>query len=433
MAEDPAEPLVADTPRDVLRLFDFGTSEWSYFQDGRALEAGEFEPTYRLLDLLPRLDEVQRHRWRTVPTDWSRLEADPDSARGELFSVAGHVRTRTTILLPPETARRFRYDRIYQLDVQSLIDGRPLVVYARHLPAAWLAGDHIPPLEGWPIRCDGLFLKRGADVGEQASLVFATDRIGWYPDRVDTHLGVSAGAALLGSVGMDLSRLDSLDQGRPLGNADREAFYQLLWSVRRFDPQRLATSPPVAAFDVVAALQEPQRLAGQRSRIRGLARRAILIRVADPDIQERFGIDHYYEVELFMPLPQPLKLRDPRDGRELEYQNFPVTFCAMELPREMPLGDEIRQLVDVDAFFFKVWSYRSRFTSGTESEAASTVPRRQLAPLLIAANVQLPQPTTTRNPWPVAVLCLVVFGGVAAALAARWWYAPADQQFALAP
>ena len=49
-------------------------------------------------------------------------------------------------------------------------------------------------------------------------------------------------------------------------------------------------------------IKTPKSVGGELYTLRGMARRAILIRVDDDDIRTRFGIDHYYEIEVFIPL-----------------------------------------------------------------------------------------------------------------------------------
>jgi hypothetical protein len=194
------------------------------------------------------------------------------------------------------------------------------------------------------------------------------------------------------------------------------------------DPAAVAEAVDQTGLPVVRALQRPEGEAGRVYRLAGTARRALRIRVDDADIQARFGIDHYYEIEMFTPLEQELELTDRNDGQTRAYRNFPVTICVAELPPEMPQGDEVRQAIVVDAFFMKLWSYRSQFAAG-DPAGASDPRRRQISPLLIAHNVVLDQTRTPVNPWPAFSMAAIVLGGVVAALLVSWWYWRGDRSY----
>jgi hypothetical protein len=420
--EVPVEPPGAASPRELLRLFEVDESVLRFFNDGAPLSADELEPVYRLLYLIPRFDALQRQQWRKVPESWEAVAANPVEHRAGMYLVVGRVTAVTEHALPAEAARRFEYDRFYMLDIASTVDQRKLTVCAREIPARWSVNT-----SRQPISCDALFIKTGEGEAPHQSLVFVTDRIAWHPNQPETAMQIGAGAALLGRHGMDVSRLQEVRHEQPLGVADREGFYQMLWSVRRMDSAAITRAVSGTQLPIVAVLQKPETQVGEVFRIRGTARRAIRVMVADPDIRQRFGIDHYYEVELFMPLEQVLRLVDPRDGQTRSYASFPVTICAAALPPEMPQGDEIRQAVEVDGFFFKLWSYHSQFAAG-EGETADPT-KRQISPLLIASTVRLVSPTIRPNPWPGWIMAMLVAGTVATAVAARFWYARRDRPF----
>jgi hypothetical protein len=413
--------------REALRLLDVDESVLRVFRDGQALAGDELEPIYRLLYVLPRLDDMQRRNWRSIPESWAAELSDPEAHRASLYELMGRVVSVQTRELPVESARRFGYDRFQEVVIQSTVDNRHLLVCARQIPAAWASGA-LNDAAGEPVSCDALFLKLGQPSDGQPTLVFATDRIAWHPAQVDPAKRVTAGLALLGSRGMDVSRFEGLAQQQPLGASDRECFYQLLWAARGMDPAAVAAAVDQTGLPVVRALQRPEGEAGRVYRLSGTARRALRIRVDDADIQARFGIDHYYEVEMFTPLEQELELTDRRDGQTRAYRNFPVTICVAELPADMPQGDEVRQAIVVDAFFMKLWSYRSQYAAG-DSNGDGDPQRRQISPLLIARNLALDQTRPQVNPWPAFSIAAIVLGGVVAALLVSWWYWRGDRSY----
>ena len=132
----------------------------------------------------------------------------------------------------------------------------------------------------------------------------------------------------------------------------------------------------------------------------GTARRAIEIRVDDVDIRERFGLEHYYEIELVTP--------DSRGN--------PIAFCVLELPPGMPTGDDLYESIRATGFFLKTWSFRT----AQSAEAEPGTVRKQLAPLLIGRDVMRltneAAPDESRG-FTVAIVAAFVAGVFAVA----WW------------
>ena len=93
-------------------------------------------------------------------------------------------------------------------------------------------------------------------------------------------------------------------------------------------------------------------------------------------------------------------------------RTFPSRSARHELPRGMPEGDEIRQAIEVEGFFMKLWSYRSQFASGEGDDHGGRLPRRQISPLLIARTVRLDETSPPANPWPAWTMAAMVLGTV---------------------
>jgi hypothetical protein len=223
---------------------------------------------------------------------------------------------------------------------------------------------------------------------------------------------------------MDVGLFDDVRDRGPLD--ERECFYQLLAAVRRAKDgrieregrevlaerrdflERLARNrelgPKAHAAakraldrarentdDVVGLFNEPAEQRGKLFVLTGEALRAVEVRVDDAEIRERFGIDHYYEVEMLTP----------------DSQNNPIVCCVAQLPPGMPLGESIRENVRVTGFFLKSWAFDSRKSSRDPSPPGKAS-RQQLAPLLVARTVQVIEPPEFGPPNMTLVGGLVV-------------------------
>ena len=179
--------------------------------------------------------------------------------------------------------------------------------------------------------------------------------VGEVPDR-------SLGNAVLGNLGMDVKLLDKVESRGRLRAEDHEAFYQMLKAVgqigahqlARFAQQNLpavrdewqrrlasADSEPGRAlaqdalrraakghYSVTPLFNDAQQQQGRLFVFDGTARRVVRVEVGSQpdrgpsDTAERFGFDHYYEMEVFTE----------------DSQNNPLVFCVRELPDGFPIG-----------------------------------------------------------------------------------------------
>jgi hypothetical protein len=259
----------------------------------------------------------------------------------------------------------------------------------------------------------------------EGQLLLAAIRVAWHP------------GTLLGELGMDVGLLDEVRDRSALD--ERECFYQMLAAVdrapagrieragrenlaknrdllermarnRELGPQRRAaveralTRAQEGADDVVPLFNEPADERGKLLVLPGEALRAVEIRVDDPDIVKRFGIDHYYEVEIVT----------------VDSQNNPIVCCIVELPADMPLGQSIHENVRITGFFLKTWAF------DTPKTAAAAARRQQLAPLVIAKSIEVITPPTLAPPG--AAFAALVVAGILTAVAATWYVRRGDRR-----
>jgi hypothetical protein len=157
---------------------------------------------------------------------------------------------------------------------------------------------------------------------------------------------------------------------------------------------------------------DAKRQTGQLVLLEGVVRRAIRIEAppsAPPEMKTSWevsaegGPSHYFELEVFT----------------ADSQNLPLVCCVPSLPGGFPLGDEVRERVQVAGFFYKKWRYDSR-----QLRAAASGPlqfQSTSSPLLVAAEPLWPLPdsdsTRTAAGWiaggtfiaAVCGICLVVW------------------------
>ncbi len=349
LEEDPVA-RIGESARAFLEYCGVDDSCFQRFVDGRALHDDERGTLMRILGRLRMLQVTRFEKWAKEKFDLSAVGSDPESFRGELFHLNGRVR-RVDVHEPfPEVAKHFDMARYYRCEIELAAALDPAVIFTTEVPKAWPLGQSIDERVG----VFGVFLKLQGSADKHPTPCFAAKRLAWYPDNV------------LGDLEMDVALLDNVKDWtrRPITKEEREGFYQLMAAVGRAKRGQLARIAREAleeseeSYDsIVPLFNKPASQRGRLVILRGRARRVVKIRVEDADIQERFGIDHYYEVDIVTEESTP----------------NPITFCVREVPPEMPQGDgpEFSETVCIAGVFFKSW----KFTSGAG--------KQQLAPMLI--------------------------------------------------
>jgi hypothetical protein len=260
-------------------------------------------------------------------------------------------------------------------------------------------------------------------MAEPPQLVFAADRVAWFPDRADPAHTIGPAQLALAKIGMDLGLWDDVraSNARALTATDREAFYQLLAALGRPAAAQLRAQG-AEPLDIVPLLEKPADHQGEILPVQGLARRVLRVPVSDPDINSRFGIDHYYEIDLFLPLAANLRLgKDPSGEKNPVFRNaFPATLIVRQLPAGLTEGENIHALIRADGVFFKTWAYRSPYTA--------KFGQLQPAPLFMATQPRLVKIENPTN-WITAALvtgAMLLSLGVTAIIVL--WYGRGDRK-----
>jgi len=431
-------------PRELLALYGFDDSYFAKLPDSTPLDDNQTEPILRGLFAVRKFTRTELAQWRRPGKELSRWLADAPKHAGEVIALRGRLKRVARVRPDDQVARRFDMPRYFRCEVELSTPATTATIFALAVPRAWLSDSEDQRDLNERCGCLGVFLKRQSSDAEQPAPVFLTQRMAWYPEE--------GNFATLGNLGFDAGLIDGVRDKVSLAQStdlEREAFYQLLdamgrtapgelhavaatelntakqlWatdlkSLDRADPSaesrrgeltRRLSRASDGADDVTPLFNEPEQTRGRLVTLVGTARRAIEIRVDDPDVRARFGIDHYFEIELVTP--------DSRSN--------PIAICVREAPPEMPLGENIHEPVRVSGFFLKTWGFRT----AQSHEAAEGQIRKQLAPLLIGRDVQslrAPAESETAGSWLIAG----VVAAVALVFAGVWWVGRGSRKVAL--
>ncbi len=392
-------------PSELLELYGIADSQLKMLADGELLGADDEETLVRILYQMPRFPLDALQRWAAPQLDVAALVAASADHRSDAVRLVGRAKQVRQVKLAPELAERFEFSGYYIVTIESSDPPCRLEVCTRAIPELWKTGTVDEPVSAL-----GLFLKTGGR-GDAPALVFVTPRVAWHPDRIDEAKFVSADHLMLASLGMDIGLFDAIRKRNRKGieSGDSECFYQLLAAVGRAKPGQLAQAaqrdPPFGPL-----LQSPRSNQGRLFLFRGTARRVTRILVGEKHLQERFGFDHYYQIDIFVSLGnQVVRLGDPTSPDDVPTfsNNYPITVCARQLPQGMREGDDLKQEVRVAAAYFKLWSYRSEYISSFDAR------QLQISPMLIGRELELIEIKSARSPWVGAIagfLFLAVLG-----------------------
>ncbi len=402
------------TLRQMLDLLGLNASYWNSLTDGRDLELSESEPLVKILYETPRISPLRMQQWSTSDIPWSDLVKEPAEWRSKAFHITGRVTNVKQVPLIPEMALRFDFRKYYQVSF-TLDDGTKAIVCTRTIPEQWKPGAKLDErASAW-----GLFLK----TGKAKELIFAASAIHWNPDRVSQQFGIAVDHVWLGKRGVDFGQFAKVEDRRSLSSDDRELTFQILGALGDADTTEL--SQMSRRGDIVKLLQQPEAMLGTLNTFTGLARRIVRVEVSDPSIRQRLGVDHFYEIDMFVPLDKPIRFRDkdnPSEKTDLVFKhNFPVTLFVRSLPEGMPQGDDVHETIRISAFFIKIRPYRTSY-------ATQQGDQYQLGPFLIGAAPERVKLTSDPNPWmttAVGVGFAVILLGVFILL---WFYRRGDKE-----
>lgn len=401
---------------EILRQFDIGDSQLGSFFNGQPLGPGEEEVLAKILYRWPRFGQEHVQAWRQKNVSWDQLVADPVQHRGEIHYFRGRVTHSRKIALAPEVAERLEYDHYFVAKIKLHDSPYVAQVYARYIPSVWKLDSEIDE----PVSVDGLFLKVGDPAADPPPLLFAAERVAWHPDKPHPEHQIGPDQVALAQAGVDwgLYEVVKAENGRSIGGPDREPFYQTLAVMAGEKGAKLPAAK--TSVDIPLLLQKSETVLGRRMKVEGIARRIIKVSVSAEDIRKRFGIDHYYEIDISVNLDKPMKVAKNATTKDaLLYANdFPIVLIVPRLPADIQEGENRHDLISAEATFYKLWTYQSSY--------ASEKNMRQAAPLLIGSEVRLVKKGNPLAGFSSAVVTTVMVLAGGTFFIIYWWFRLSD-------
>jgi hypothetical protein len=447
-----AQPSSPPSFRQILAIAEWTPDRFAQFTDDTALSSEQQTELARLHFRLRRMPTAKLNEWASSAFNLPGLLPEPDNYRGDLFHLTGHVTSVKQIPLDEPAATALGQSHWFECQMQ-LEDGNVVNVISQQVPSQWL---NLDPLNA-PAICNAVFTRRVLDADDKPQAQLAASRFEWFPTQPQPPL-VNSGMALLGNLGVNLAAWDAVDRRGMLKDTDFAAFYETLAAMRKVEADELAqlarhnlknyaapfraelsklsenairttergamlkkivTEANAGRFSVYPIFKQPDNERGQLVLFDGIVRRAVRVDTSidsegnTSDALKRFGIDHYYEVELFTP----------------DSQNLPLVFCVLDLPEGFPTGENLREEARLAGFFFKTWVFHNRAAISTE-EPNGENKNLQVAPLLIGhAPIQL-APTTAQTPVMTGKVIGALFAlAIVAVWLIAWYLSRRDREF----
>jgi hypothetical protein len=357
------------------------------------------DSTGELAKLLYRLQKVSATTIESGVGESSEL--------GDIVTVAAEIRELANLAVPEKLTEFLEIKRMQVLVCQT--NDQPVRIVTINLPEDAKVGDRI---EG-----AGVVIENESG----RAIAIATARLRWFPKAA-----ANVGWRLLTEAGLDISLLSdaSTRSRRPMLAQDGDAFYSLLAAAATI--RERTTVPPPEVMDAVKLLQAPENLSGQWIRMDLETVQITRVAVTEPHRQNQLGSDHYYQIDAMGDLGNVVIRIDPptADGTAVTFNNrYPVSIVVRELPdflikriSEQEAGDaviaNVKNMVGVDAFFYRLWSYSTEFMKQQGGG-------EQFGPLLVAAEIRDQEPTSS-DPAGVFVIGWIVAIAIVCGILATW-------------
>jgi hypothetical protein len=375
--------------------------------------AGEEQSIGELAKLVSRLRTVDPQSLR------ARIGDPVQPALGDAIEIEGMIETIQSLPVPLRLVEFLDLATLQLLAVA--VEGERVYVVTSGLPADAAAGDRVRGA-AVVIEVDAVTPGSESSAGKTLLVAVACPRLNWFPEKLH-----NASWQLLRDAGVDVSLLAEVAERnrRPLLREDGDAFYTILAAAAQLaDRDNLPQPASVTPIDL---LRGPEGLTGDWLRLKLETVQITRIAVAEPARQAQLGSDHYYQIDAFGDLGNVIIKIEPPAGQNVppvEFENrYPVSVVVRELPAALrqamaASGDgqavltAVRMMVEVDGFFFRLWSYETDFMKQQGGG-------EQFGPLLMAAHVRSLEPAS-RDPAGVHVIGMLVAAAVIGSILAIW-------------
>ncbi|MCI0333724.1 MAG: hypothetical protein L0228_10945 [Planctomycetes bacterium] len=444
----------------ILTLSGWDADRLAKFDDGQPLSDAQRVEALELLRRLRSIDTTSLDKWsHYLPFGYELT--NPDEVRGTLRRLVGRVTKVTKHSPAAADAERLEMPEYFECELELQNLAGPATILTTRVPKNWLRGEK----HDGAVAANVLYLKQLADEAPPRSVWLAKE-IAWYPGVPSTRTSIDdlfrdsrdplLGKSMLGTGMMDVGLLDQVESRGRIRPQERDVFYKVLSAAGIIKPSTLVriandNLPAVkqewqrqlrgdgparrtslarevvrqadeGQYSVALLFNDPKPQIGRLFVFDGVARRAVRVEVGgtsddagSSDIAQSYNLDHYYELEVFTG----------------DSQNYPLVFVARELPKDFPVGADIRVPVRIAGFFFKNWLYSTRGSRSDDdpSDAKSTGPKAQFAPLLIGRApiiMATAQPGGHAGRFVLGGLFVLALVGIWAAAA---WFARGDRRF----
>ncbi len=298
-----------------------------------------------------------------------------DEWRGHVFELSGIVHRVVTIKLPEQVRLQFGIEQFYLASVHT--EGQDYQIACRQVPTVWAKGK--APLSE-PFSCFGFLLKT-LNGGEP---VFAADSLSWLPDQTNSTLDVNASHVWLARQGIDIGLRERINHRSTTAIDDGEVELLLellrLTSGRR-DMIQLEPQPT----DLISWLRQPEESFGSFYRVEGRLKKISVIEVEAPHLKEKFNLQRYYQLDVFIPAPD-IRILDQAGKQLLDDKGKPFvysnSYAIAVLCPELPVGISMEgkrslatdEEIVIDSFFFKKWEQRNFRTRNVSPDLVKSTP-----------------------------------------------------------
>ncbi len=334
-------------------------------------------------EIVKLVDRMNRLQPETLKKDLKQESTKLEP--GDITSFDGRIEKVQRIPIPAKLAEFIEIRELKQLTLAvSEVERESVIVIVADLAKDAQAGDRVSGF--------GVTLQGNASEDVPVSAIAAA-RIQWFPAAP-----TSVGWKLLADQDVNLADIAGVASRnrQPLTSADTELFYAMLAASDELRRKPNSDVPAPMPIEPVDLLKDPKPYTCQWIRMNAEVVQLTRIAVNEPHRQNQLGSDHYFQIDAMGDLGKVKVKIDPAEGSGGEpaiFQNrYPISIVCKTLPEFLQnklaergetdaIVADVVVLVEVDAFFFRLWSYPTEYMRQFGGGD-------QFGPLLIASDMK---------------------------------------------